>query len=158
MARRKDSAGRGGAGSLTTAKSTTFVFHDLAQAVGLLRAAAGAGRAIRLRTAPGAASYAGPLYLMEIANQATAEVPHAVADFEIDCGDEPMAVFAALDASWSHILFTGPKRARDKLVAIAVAQGAAFHCRRSRVTELSPQDDGYAVGRARLGAGNLSKS
>lgn len=136
---------------MTKAQPPIAVFHDLGQALGLLRAAAEGGRAIVLRTAPGAASYAGPLYLIEIAKQAAAEVATAEASFEIDCGDDPMAVFAALDAGWSRVLFTGPKKLRDRLAPLAARQGAAFDHRRGRPTALAPDDDGYDVGRTVLG-------
>ena len=100
------------------------LFHSLAHADAALAAAADLGVRVTLRTAPGAAAYAGAGHLAAIVARATAE--HAGVRFEavIDCGADAGTAMAALRAGWREIGFTGRDDVRAKLADMAGQMGA----------------------------------
>ncbi len=104
--------------------SARIVFHSLAHARTALAAAAAAGVAVTLQSAPGAAAYAGAGYLKAIADQAAAE--HADVDVTavIDCGADAGIAMAALRIGWRTVRFSGPEKVRRKLADIAAECGA----------------------------------
>ena len=104
--------------------SARVVFHSLAHARAALAAAAEAGVALTLQSAPGAAAYAGPGYLKAIADRAAAE--HAGVDVAavIDCGADAGIAMAALRIGWRTVGFSGPAKVRAKLADIAEQMGA----------------------------------
>ncbi len=104
--------------------SARIVFHSLAHARAALAAAAEAGVAVTLQSAPGAAAYAGAGYLKAIADRAAAE--HADVDCAavIDCGADAGIAMAALRIGWRTVAFSGPAKVRRKLADIAEQMGA----------------------------------
>jgi fructose/tagatose bisphosphate aldolase len=103
---------------------TVVVFHDLGQARAALAAAAECGRPVTLRTAPGAAAYAGPAYLKRVVETAIAEHPGAGSDAVIDCGDDPGVALTALRLGWRRLLFDGHRETGAKLADMAAQLGA----------------------------------
>jgi hypothetical protein len=114
-----------------------------------LRAAAEAGCAIELRSAPGAAGYAGVGYLKALGDQAGHEL-------WIDCGDDAGLVMSALRTGCRRIVFSGGVEARRRLGDMAEQLGAALigEPGAPQMLMLRPEDDAAAVLRVRLrGAG-----
>ncbi len=104
--------------------SARIVFHSLAHARAALAAAAEAGVAITLQSAPGAAVYAGVGYLKAIADQATGEHADIDVTATIDCGADAGIAMAALRIGWRTVRFSGPAKVRAKLADIAAQTGA----------------------------------
>ena len=102
------------------------LFHSLAHAEAALAAAADLGIGVTLRTAPGAAAYAGSGYLKAVAEQAAARHPEAPATWVIDCGADAGIAMAALRAGWRAIGFTGRADVRAKLADMAEQMGACL--------------------------------
>ncbi len=101
-----------------------MIFHSLDHARAALAAAAEARAPLILRTAPGAAAYAGAGYLKAVVDRARADAPDARAEAAIDCGDDAGLALAALRAGWTALFFSGEEDARRRIAAIAAAQGA----------------------------------
>ena len=102
-----------------------IVFHTRDDAVAALTAAAQEDVAVTLRTAPGAAGYAGPAYLKRVVDQALHARPVADCRAVIDCGTDPVLVMAAFREGWVEALFSGHPEERAKLLDIAGRQGAS---------------------------------
>jgi hypothetical protein len=129
------------------------VVHHLEQARGALAAAAEMGCAIRLRSAPGAAAYAGVGYLEALGKA----VGHEIL---IDCGDDPGIAMAALRAGCRRLAFSGAAATARRLGEMAEQAGAILVHERSApdALELAPDDDAAAMVRARLQPGGPSGS
>ncbi len=106
------------------AMSARVVFHSLAHARAALAAAAEAGVAVTLQSAPGAAAYAGAGYLKAIVDKAAAEHAEVDCTATIDCGADAGIAMAALRIGWRTIRFSGPAKVRAKLADIAAQTGA----------------------------------
>ncbi|MGH6904956.1 MAG: hypothetical protein ACREIR_19705 [Geminicoccaceae bacterium] len=121
------------------------VVHDLQQARGALAAAAELGCAIRLRSAPGAAAYAGVGYLKALGDT----VGH---ELLIDCGDDPGIAMAALRTGCRRLNFTGDAATAQRLGEMAEQVGAILvHETADRgALELAPEDDAATLVRAQL--------
>ena len=100
-----------------------IVVHDLDHAVGALRAAAVAGVAVTLWSAPGAASHAGLGFLRGVLEQAREAVPEARHDVVVDCADSGVLAHEALSRGFAGVAFTGRGVMRKTLQAIADAEG-----------------------------------
>jgi len=103
-----------------------IVVHDQAQmrAARAARAAAkDSGRRLRLRTAPGAAAYAGVDYLRAAARAAGLDRDGNI-DIVIDCGADGALAVAAINSGWRKIGFSGPAMVAAKLADIAAQAGA----------------------------------
>jgi hypothetical protein len=105
------------------------VVHHLEQARGALAAAAELGCAIRLRSAPGAAAYAGVGYLEALG----AAVGHEIL---IDCGDDPGIAMAALRAGCRRLAFAGAAATARRLGEMAEQAGAILVHERSAADAL----------------------
>ncbi len=101
-----------------------IVFHTLDHARAALAAALEADIAITLRSAPGAAAYAGAGYLKAIADTATKGHPNARVSWAIDCGADAGVVLGAQRIGWKCLRFSGPNALREKLADIAAQQDA----------------------------------
>jgi hypothetical protein len=125
------------------------VIHSLEQARAALAAAAEIGCAIELRSAPGAAGYAGVGYLKALCD----EVGH---ELLIDCGDDAGLVMAALRTGSRRIAFSGSDEVARRLGEMADQLGAilAVEPPAPDVVMLQPEDDAAAVLRAVLAARN----
>ena len=120
--------------------------HHLDQARAALAAAAEIGCAIELRSAPGAAGYAGVGYLKALGY----EVGH---ELLIDCGDDAGLVMAALRTGCRRIAFSGTAELGRRLTDMAEQLGATLvvEAQAPEVVTLQPEDDAAAVLRARSG-------
>jgi hypothetical protein len=128
---------------------TAIVVHHLEQARAALAAAAELGCALELRSAPGAAAYAGVGYLKALGDALGQELL-------IDCGDDAGLVMAALRTGCRRVAFSGRTEVGRRLGDIAEQLGAALvlEVRAPDVVMLQPEDDPAAVLRARAcGAG-----
>jgi hypothetical protein len=123
----------------------TVVVHDLEQARGALAAAAELGCAIRLRSAPGAAAYAGVGYLKALGDAAGHELL-------IDCGDDPGIAMAALRTGCRRLSFAGDAGTAQRLGEMAEQAGAILvhETGRPDALELAPEDDAATLVRAQL--------
>jgi hypothetical protein len=121
------------------------VVHHLEQARAALAAAAEAGCAIELRSAPGAAGYAGVGYLQALGEQAGQELV-------IDCGDDAGLVMAALRTGCRRLVFSGSEEIGRRLGDMAEELGAELvaEAHVPEVLILQPEDDAAAVLRSRL--------
>ncbi|MEM8950921.1 MAG: hypothetical protein AAGC99_16480 [Pseudomonadota bacterium] len=128
----------GGAG---VSRSPLVIVHHLAQANAALEAADRAGINIQLRSAPGAAAFAGVGYLKALGDSLGHELL-------IDCGDDPGLVMAALRTGAGKLVFSGPADAHVRLRQMADKQGAQLlgpDEPQVPCLYLSPDDDGDAV-------------
>ena len=118
--------------------------HHLDQARAALAAAAEIGCAIELRSAPGAAGYAGVGYLKALGDQAGQELL-------IDCGDDAGLVMAALRTGCRRIAFSGSAELAGRLADMAERSGATLvpETQAPELIMLQPEDDAAAVLRAR---------
>jgi acyl-CoA reductase-like NAD-dependent aldehyde dehydrogenase len=121
------------------------VIHHLEQARAALAAAAEAGCAIQLRSAPGAASYAGVGYLKALGEQVGQELV-------VDCGDDAGLVMAALRTGCRRLVFSGSEEIGRRLADMAEQLGAELvaEAHAPEVLILQPEDDVAAVLRSRL--------
>ena len=92
------------------------IVHDLEQAQAALAAGAELGIAIELRSAPGAAAYAGVGYLEALGDQAGQALL-------IDCGDDGGLVMAALRAGCRKLAFSGAAALAERLADMAAQVG-----------------------------------
>jgi acyl-CoA reductase-like NAD-dependent aldehyde dehydrogenase len=121
------------------------VVHHCEQARAALAAAAELGCMIALRSAPGAAGYAGVGYLKALGD----EVGH---ELLIDCGDDPGLAMAALRTGCRHIAFSGSAELGRRLADMAEQSGATVvvEAHAPEVIRLQPEDDARVILRARL--------
>jgi acyl-CoA reductase-like NAD-dependent aldehyde dehydrogenase len=108
---------------LATCTDPVIVVHSLAQAGAALNAAAAAGRAIVLASAPEAGIYAGPGWWRELVAMAGAAVPAARFSAVLESGDEPGAALAANRARIAAVVFTGRADLARRLADIAGRHG-----------------------------------
>jgi hypothetical protein len=122
--------------------------HHLEQARAALAVAVELSWAIELRSAPGAAAYAGVGYLKALGD----EVGH---ELLIDCGDDAGLVMAALRTGCRRIAFSGSDEPGRRLRDMAEQLGAVLvvEAQAPEVLMLLPEDDAAAILRARLCAG-----
>ncbi|NJO37495.1 MAG: hypothetical protein HC871_07600, partial [Rhizobiales bacterium] len=96
-----------------------MIVHHAAQAEAVLRAVGEAGVDVQLRSAPGAADFAGVGYLKALGDA----VGH---DLLIDCGDDAGLVMAALRAGCCKLVFSGRGEDGRRLRQMAARQHAAL--------------------------------
>ena len=101
-----------------------IVFHTLDHARAALAATLEADVAVTLRSAPGAAAYAGAGYLKAIADAAAKSQPDARVSWVIDCGADAGTALGALRIGWKKLRFSGPDSLREKLADMAAQQDA----------------------------------
>jgi hypothetical protein len=101
------------------ADAPVIVIHSLAHATAALSAAAEAGRAVTLASAPDAGIYAGPGWFGALVTAARAAVPAARCAALFDCGDDAGAAQAAIRAGIEGIVFTGRADVAERLADIA---------------------------------------
>jgi hypothetical protein len=120
------------------------VVHHRAQAEAALAVAEELGCAIRLRSAPDAAAYAGVGYLKTLGDALGHEIL-------VDCGDDAGLVMAALRTGCRRLAFSGPAAVSQRLAEMAAELGACYrHEGPARVLCLSPDDDARSRCRAWL--------
>jgi hypothetical protein len=107
-----------------TDDAPVIIVHSLAHAVAALSAAAEAGRAVTLASAPDAGIYGGPGWFREIIAAAREAVPGARCVVLLDCGDDAGAAQAAIRAGIENVVFTGRADIAARLADIARGKGA----------------------------------
>ena len=80
--------------------------------------------AVTLRSAPGAARYAGLTFLKALFDGAAQACPEAHHSVILDCGSDAALAHRAMVMGFRRIAFTGPGAMRDKLAQIAAKCGA----------------------------------
>ncbi len=133
-----------------TKQSRIVVVHGLADAEAALGAAAALGVPVRLRSAPGAAAYAGAAWFQAAVAAARARAPAADAEAALDCGDRAGLALAALRQGLPLVRFTGARATAVKLAAIAARRGASLDTLRGPVLDLLDRPDAAAACRAWL--------
>lgn len=123
------------------------VVHHLEQARAALAAAAEVGVPVVLRSAPGAAGYAGVGYLQALGELAGQELL-------IDCGDDPGLVMAGLRSGCRRLAFAGAADTARRLGEMAQQAGAILihETEPPAALELAPEDDAARACRAWLRA------
>jgi hypothetical protein len=91
--------------------------------VAALSAAAEAGRAVVLASAPDAGIHAGPGWWRELVAAAREAAPAAQFTALLDCGDDPGAAQAAIRAGIEAIVFIGRADVAARLADIAAQAG-----------------------------------
>src|SRR5918994_7665639 len=121
------------------------VVHHLDQARAALAAAAEVGCRVELRSAPGAAGYAGVGYLKALGD----EIGH---ELLIDCGDDAGLAMAALRTGCRRIAFSGSAELGRPLAEMAEQSGATVvvEAHAPEVIMLQPEDDARVTLRACL--------
>jgi hypothetical protein len=121
------------------------VVHDRAQAEAALAAVAELGCAIWLRSAPGAAGYAGVGYLKALSDALGHEIV-------VDCGEDAGLAMAALRTGCRRLAFSGPAAVSQRLAEMAAELGAWYRheAQAPPVLCLSPDDDARTRCRAWL--------
>jgi hypothetical protein len=119
MAGGQGAAGGGGPApeDVGSPEAVSVVVHDFAQARAALAAAAELGVGVRLRSAPGAAGYAGVGFLHALGRA----VGH---ELTVDCGDDPGLVLGALRTGCRDVAFSGAAETARRLADIAAQHGA----------------------------------
>ena len=145
MARGQGAARRRGAAPTLTPPQV--VIHDLEQARAVLEVARELGVAIELRSAPGAAAYAGVGYLKALGDLAGQEL-------RIDCGEDAGLVMAALRTGCRKLAFSGPADIALRLADMAAQLGAEFRHERAppACLDLAPDADAGRAAREWLKA------
>ena len=100
-----------------------IVVHSLAQAIATLKAAAQAGRAVVLASAPDAGGYVGPGWFASLITEAREAVPAASFSALLDCGDNVGAALAAIRSEVEGVIFTGRPDVARRLADIARQHG-----------------------------------
>jgi hypothetical protein len=103
-----------------------IIVHSLGHAVAALTAAAKAGRAVVLASAPGAGSYVGPGWFGALVDAAREAVPEARFSALLDCGDDVGAALAAIRSEVEGTVFTGRADVGRRLGDIARRHGVRF--------------------------------
>lgn len=130
----------------------TVVVHGLDHALAAARAAAALGTAVRLRSGPAAAGYAGAAWFAEIVRAARRAHPEVPIGAVLDCGDSPGMVLAALRRSVETIRFSGSPAVRAKLEALAGAAGARVEADAAPALDLAGEGDPESACRGWLAA------
>jgi hypothetical protein len=107
-----------------------ILIHSLAHAIAALSAAASAGRAIVLASAPSAGGYAGPGWFLSVVAAARQAVPGGRCSAFLDCGDNVGAALAAIRAEVEGVIFTGRPDVAGRLADIAQQHGVRFETNR----------------------------
>ena len=100
------------------------MIHTLAQAEAALRAAHARSLHVTLRSAPGAANYAGLDFLKPLFETAARSNPEAKHNVIIDCGSDPALAHRAMVMGFQRITFSGPSAMAEKIAQIGKKCGA----------------------------------
>ena len=131
----------------------SVVVHGIAHARAAAAAAAALGVPVRLRSAPGAAVYAGAAWFEELLALVRAEFPEAGVEGSLDCADAPGYALAALRRGCRLIRFSGSRRMTARIAAVAEAGGARLDDDAGPVLDLAGAADPAAACRDWLARG-----
>lgn len=105
---------------------TVFIVHSLEHAIAAARAAADTGRPVLLRSAQGAAGYAGIGWFAAIIAETRARVPGADIVGSLDCADDLALAFEAAGAEIDAIRYDGGDAGLGKLRDVTAHCGVAL--------------------------------
>src|SRR6516165_3889488 len=125
-------------------EAPVIIIHSLGQAAAALKAAARAGRAVVITSAPGAGSYVGPGWFREVVMAARETVSGARFSALLDCADDVGAALAAIRSEVEGVVFTGRADVARRLADIARQHGVQFVTDRPAVA-LDCGDDFFAA-------------
>lgn len=133
------------------------IVHSLGDARAALAAAKVLGVPVCLRSAPGAAGYAGPAWWREVTAAAAAAFPGVAFAASLDCADAPGDALAALRAGVSLIRLRAAPRVRAAVAAAAAAKGARLDDDRTPALDLGHVSDPEAACRQWLADATRSR-
>jgi hypothetical protein len=134
-----------------------IVIHNIAHARAAAAAAAAAGRPVLIRSADGAAGYAGALWFQEVIKLAQAAHPDADIAASLDCGDAPGHALGALRQGIKLVRLRARPGIVAKVAAIARQLGAAIDEAPGPVLDLLNEDDAEMACRAWLEKPRISR-
>jgi hypothetical protein len=105
-------------------KPRAVIVHSLDHARLALSAARAAKKRIVLRSAPGAAAYAGAGWFAAMVARAAREFPGVDFVESLDCGEDAGHAMAALREGIRMVRLSGPKKLRAKIASMAKKAGA----------------------------------
>jgi len=103
---------------MTDATAPVIIVHSLDQALAAAVAADALAVPLTLRSAPGAAGYAGVGWFAALSSILAEKHPTLSATLILDCADEAGTAMGALRRGIRHIRFTGPPEVAAKLASI----------------------------------------
>jgi hypothetical protein len=127
-----------------------IVIHSAAHACAAAAAAAALDRPVLLRSAAGAAGYAGAAWFDEVVKLARARHPAADIVASLDCGDAPGFALAALRQGIERVRLRARPAVVAKVAAIARRAGAGLDDQRGPALDLLDERDPEAACRAWL--------
>lgn len=127
-----------------------FIVHNIDHARAAAAAAAEQGLPILIRSADGAAAYAGAGWFFHLVDIVRTEYPTADLAASLDCADAPGLALAALRQGLKMIRYRGSRRTAQKVAAIATQYGATMDRQRGRALDLMEEDDPLSACRERL--------
>ncbi len=123
-----------------TARAIVIV-HSLAHAIAAAERAVDAGRPVLLRSARGAAGYAGISWFAAVIAETRARVPGADIVGSIDCADDLALAFEAVGAGIDAVRYDGGEAGLAKLRAVAARCGVALDETAGESLDLAKADD-----------------
>lgn len=128
-----------------------FIVHALNHAVAAATAAAAAKRHVILRSARGAAGYAGAEWFLGIIAQTRSQIPDANLSASLDCGDDLAIAIEAVRVCANHpataIRFDGPPESHRKITDIADGLGVEIDAAQGPAVDLMGTSDPGRVAR-----------
>ena len=126
-------------------KPRAVIVHSLDHARLALAAARAAKKPIVLRSAPGAASYAGAGWFAAMVARAAREFPGVNFVESLDCGEDAGHAMAALREGVRMVRVAGPKKVRAKIASMAKKAGAILDDDVAPALDLLEADDPAAA-------------
>jgi len=120
-----------------TSLPPAIIFHSLDQALAAATAAEALALPLVLRSAPGAAGYAGVGWFVGLATILAEKHPGLQTTLILDCADEAGTAMGALRRGIRHLRFTGPIEMAAKLASM----GAILHTETRPALDLLAQVD-----------------
>ena len=124
------------------------IVHSLAHALAAAEAAQSLGVPVTLRSAPGAAGYAGVGWFAALVAAVSDRFPGTNVTFMLDCADEAGTVMGALRRGIRRVRFLGPPEVAAKLAAM----GAELDPAETSALDLRGMNDPAAACRKFLAA------
>ena len=126
-------------------KPRAVIVHSLDHARLALAAARAAKKPIVLRSAPGAASYAGAGWFAAMVARAAREFPGVNFVESLDCGEDAGHAMAALREGVRMVRLSGPKKVRAKIASMAKKVAATLDDDDAAALDLLAVDDPAAA-------------
>lgn len=130
---------------MSQSRRPVIIVHNLAHARAAADVATALDIAVRLRSAPGAARYAGAGWFAALMSLVREEFPSAKLEASLDCATDAGLALAALRTGIPMVRFTGSAMVKRKIAAIARAYGAALENAAVTIDLLDCADPGAAV-------------